>query len=65
VPDAGLRATPHPHHAVCPGAVDTPIVEQAFHKITDDLDTRVADRLMLMLPGGAIAPAESARRSCG
>jgi meso-butanediol dehydrogenase / (S,S)-butanediol dehydrogenase / diacetyl reductase len=45
-------------NAVCPGTVDTPIVEQVFHKLTDDLDTRVADRLMMMLPGGAIAPAE-------
>jgi meso-butanediol dehydrogenase/(S,S)-butanediol dehydrogenase/diacetyl reductase len=45
-------------NAVCPGTVDTPIVAQVFHKITDDLDTRVADRLMMMLPGGAIQPAE-------
>ena len=45
-------------NAVCPGTVDTPIVEQVFHKLTDDLDTRVADRLLMMLPGGAIKPAE-------
>ncbi len=45
-------------NAICPGTVDTPIVEQVFHKLTDDLDTRVADRLMMMLPGGAIQPAE-------
>lgn len=45
-------------NAICPGTVDTPIVEQVFHKITDDLDPRVADRLMMMLPGGAIQPAE-------
>ncbi|GAA1164858.1 SDR family oxidoreductase [Nocardioides aquiterrae] len=45
-------------NAVCPGTVDTPIVEQVFHKLTDDLDSRVADRLMMMLPGGAITPAE-------
>jgi meso-butanediol dehydrogenase/(S,S)-butanediol dehydrogenase/diacetyl reductase len=45
-------------NAICPGTVDTPIVEQVFHKLTDDLDTRVADRLMMMLPGGAIKPAE-------
>ena len=45
-------------NAVCPGTVDTPIVEQVFHKLTDDLNTRVADRLMMMLPGGAIAPKE-------
>jgi len=45
-------------NAICPGTVDTPIVEQVFHKLTDDLDTRVADRLMMMLPGRAISPAE-------
>ena len=45
-------------NAICPGTVDTPIVEQVFHKLTDDLDSRVADRLMMMLPGGAIKPAE-------
>lgn len=45
-------------NAICPGTVDTPIVEQVFHKLTDDLDARVADRLMMMLPGGAIQPAE-------
>lgn len=45
-------------NAICPGTVDTPIVEQVFHKLTEDLDTRVADRLMMMLPGGAIQPAE-------
>ena len=45
-------------NAVCPGTVDTPIVAEVFEKLTDDLDTRVADRLMMMLPGGAIKPAE-------
>jgi meso-butanediol dehydrogenase/(S,S)-butanediol dehydrogenase/diacetyl reductase len=45
-------------NAICPGTVDTPIVEQVFRKLTDDLDTRVADRLMMMLPGGAIKPVE-------
>lgn len=45
-------------NAVCPGTVDTPIVEQVFHKLTDDLDSRVADRLLMMLPGGAIRPSE-------
>lgn len=44
-------------NAVCPGTVDTPIVEQVFHKITDDLDSRTADRLMMMVPG-SIAPDE-------
>lgn len=45
-------------NVICPGTVDTPIVEQVFHKLTDDLNTRVADRLMMMLPGGAIKPSE-------
>ena len=45
-------------NVICPGTVDTPIVEQVFHKLTDDLDKRVADRLMMMLPGGAIKPSE-------
>jgi meso-butanediol dehydrogenase/(S,S)-butanediol dehydrogenase/diacetyl reductase len=46
-------------NAICPGTVDTPIVAEVFEKLTDDLDTRVADRLMMML-SGAIAPSEIA-----
>jgi meso-butanediol dehydrogenase/(S,S)-butanediol dehydrogenase/diacetyl reductase len=46
-------------NALCPGTVDTPIVSEVFEKLTDDLDTRVADRLMMML-SGTIAPAEIA-----
>jgi meso-butanediol dehydrogenase/(S,S)-butanediol dehydrogenase/diacetyl reductase len=46
-------------NAICPGTVDTPIVSQVFEKLTDDLDTRVADRLMMML-SGAITPGEIA-----
>src|SRR3954462_8523987 len=46
-------------NAICPGTVDTPIVSEVFEKLTDDLDTRVADRLMMML-SGTIAPAEIA-----
>jgi meso-butanediol dehydrogenase/(S,S)-butanediol dehydrogenase/diacetyl reductase len=46
-------------NAICPGTVDTPIVSEVFGKLTDDLDTRVADRLMMML-SGTIAPAEIA-----
>ena len=42
-----------------PGTVDTPIVAEVFEKLTDDLDTRVADRLMMMM-SGTIAPAEIA-----
>jgi NAD(P)-dependent dehydrogenase (short-subunit alcohol dehydrogenase family) len=45
-------------NAVCPGTVDTPIVSQVAEIYPDDLDPRVADRLMMMLPGRAISPAE-------
>jgi meso-butanediol dehydrogenase / (S,S)-butanediol dehydrogenase / diacetyl reductase len=45
-------------NAVCPGTVDTPIVSQVANIFPDDLDPRVADRLMMMLPGKAITPAE-------
>jgi len=45
-------------NAICPGTVDTPIVSQVAEMFPDDLDARVADRLMMMLPGRAIAPAE-------
>jgi NAD(P)-dependent dehydrogenase (short-subunit alcohol dehydrogenase family) len=45
-------------NAICPGTVDTPIVSQVAEMFPDDLDPRVADRLMMMLPGKAIAPAE-------
>ena len=45
-------------NAVCPGTVDTPIVAEVAEKFPADLDPRVADRLMMMLPGRAITPAE-------
>ena len=45
-------------NAICPGTVDTPIVSQVAEMFPPDLDPRVADRLMMMLPGRAIAPAE-------
>lgn len=45
-------------NAVCPGTVDTPIVSQVAEIFPPDLDPRVADRLMMMLPGPAITPAE-------
>lgn len=47
-------------NAVCPGTVDTPIVSHVATIFPDDLDHRVADRLMMMLPGPAITPAEIA-----
>ena len=45
-------------NAVCPGTVDTPIVSHVASIFPTDLDPRVADRLMMMLPGAAITPAE-------
>lgn len=45
-------------NAICPGTVDTPIVSEVAAKFPADLDPRVMDRLMMMLPGPAIAPAE-------
>lgn len=45
-------------NAICPGTVDTPIVSHVASIFPTDLDPRVADRLMMMLPGKAITPAE-------
>jgi meso-butanediol dehydrogenase / (S,S)-butanediol dehydrogenase / diacetyl reductase len=45
-------------NAVCPGTVDTPIVSQVAEIYPDDLEPRVADRMMMMMPGRAISPAE-------
>jgi meso-butanediol dehydrogenase / (S,S)-butanediol dehydrogenase / diacetyl reductase len=45
-------------NAVCPGTVDTPLVEHVASIFPTDLDPRVMDRLMMMLPGPAISPAE-------
>ncbi len=45
-------------NAICPGTVDTPIVAHVAEIMPTDLDPRVADRLMMMLPGPAITPAE-------
>jgi len=45
-------------NAVCPGTVDTPLVEHVASIFPPDLDPRVMDRLMMMLPGRAITPAE-------
>ena len=43
-------------NAICPGTVDTPIVSHVAEIMPTDLDRRVADRLMMMLPGPAITP---------
>lgn len=45
-------------NAICPGTVDTPIVDEVAAKFPDDLAPRVMDRLMMMLPGRNITPAE-------
>jgi meso-butanediol dehydrogenase/(S,S)-butanediol dehydrogenase/diacetyl reductase len=45
-------------NAVCPGTVDTPLVQQVAANFPPDLDPRVMDRLMMMLPGPAISPTE-------
>ena len=45
-------------NAICPGTVDTPIVSHVASIFPSDLDPRVTDRLMMMLPGPAISPAE-------
>ncbi len=45
-------------NAVCPGSVDTPIVAEVASRFPDGLDPRVTDRLMAMLPGPSITPAE-------
>ncbi len=47
-------------NAICPGTVDTPIVSEVAEKYPADLDPRVADRLMMMLPGRSISPHELA-----
>ncbi|NYJ02777.1 NAD(P)-dependent dehydrogenase (short-subunit alcohol dehydrogenase family) [Nocardioides thalensis] len=47
-------------NAICPGTVDTPLVAAVAESFPPDLDPRVADRLLPLLPGPAIAPAEIA-----
>lgn len=45
-------------NAICPGTVDTPIVSHVAEIMPSDLDVRLFDRLMMLLPGPAISPAE-------
>lgn len=45
-------------NAICPGTVATPLVDAVAEIYPDDLDPRVSDRLMMMLPGRPITPAE-------
>jgi NAD(P)-dependent dehydrogenase (short-subunit alcohol dehydrogenase family) len=45
-------------NAICPGTVATPLVDEVASRFPDDLDPRAMDRLMAMLAGPAITPAE-------
>jgi NAD(P)-dependent dehydrogenase (short-subunit alcohol dehydrogenase family) len=47
-------------NAVCPGTVATPLVDAVAASYPSDLDPRVSDRLIMMLPGRAITPDEIA-----
>ena len=47
-------------NAVCPGTVATPLVDGVAASYPVDLDARVQDRLLMMLPGAAITPDEIA-----
>lgn len=47
-------------NAVCPGAVDTPLIAQVAENYPTDLDPRVSDRLLAMLPGPASSADEIA-----
>ena len=47
-------------NAVCPGTVATPLVDGVAASYPADLDARVQDRLLMMLPGAAIPPDEIA-----
>ena len=53
--DEGIRV-----NCVCPGMVDTPLVAEVATKITADVNERAMDRMMMMLPHGAMQPAEIA-----
>ncbi len=45
-------------NAICPGTVDTPLVDRGRRDLPRRPRPARADRLMMMLPGRAIAPAE-------
>jgi NAD(P)-dependent dehydrogenase (short-subunit alcohol dehydrogenase family) len=47
-------------NCVCPGMVKTPLVEDVAAKITFDVDRRAMDRMMMLLPHGALEPSEVA-----
>lgn len=47
-------------NALCPGTVDTPLVAGVAENFPADVNARVADRLLALLPGAAISPKEAA-----
>lgn len=47
-------------NALCPGTVDTPLVAGVAENFPADVNARVADRLLALLPGAAISPREAA-----
>jgi len=53
--DEGIRV-----NCVCPGMVDTPLVAEVATKISDDVNARAMDRMMMMLPHGSMEPSEIA-----
>lgn len=45
-------------NAICPGTIDTPMVESVAANYPEGLNPRISERLLMYLPGRAISPAE-------